>query len=295
MTRKHPLFLLFIFLTLLFYSCSGLERSPEDEVIASVAGKQLSLHQALNEIPAFVLNQDTLSAVYSYANRWVEKQIAIDHARRIGIDQTSGFQEKMNRYQEQLLQNMLKDYVLQEHAGDIEVTRQEAQEYYQTNRDQFAFDEDYIRFRYLTTQTRTEAENASRDLASGREWEEIVEQYSVDPEFQLRQSTQFYPASMALADIPPLHTQLQRMGASERSSVYFFRGQYHFAQLTEVKTEGEYPDLDWLIPQITEWLKLEKARRITNAYLRNLYLQAESNNEIQLSNVSEIEELLTDQ
>jgi hypothetical protein len=290
------LFLLFIiFPAFLLHSCTGPDRSSDHEVIAVAAGKQLTLGQAMNEIPAFVLNQDTLSAVYSFANQWVEKQIAVDHARQIGIDQTSDFQEKMNRYQEQLLQNMLKDYVLKEHADEIEVTRQEAQEYYQTHRDQFTFDENYIRFRYLTTQTRTEAENANRDLASGRDWEEIVEEYSVDPEYQLRKSTQFYPISMALADIPPLHDQLKNMGPSERSSIYFFRGQYHFAQLIDIKTEGENPGLDWLIPQITEWLKLEKARRITNAYLRNLYLQAESNNEIQLSNVSEIEDFLTDQ
>ena len=293
MSRLFHLFI--IFPAILLHSCTGPDRSYGHEVIATAAGKQLTMDQAMNEIPSFVLNQDTVSAVYSFANQWVEKQIVVDHARQIGIDQTSEFQEKMNRYQEQLLQNMLKDYVLKEHADEIEVTRQEAQEYYQTHRDQFTFDENYIRFRYLTTQTRTEAENANRDLAAGRDWEDIVEEYSVDPEFQLRQSTQFYPISMALADIPPLHDQLKIMGPSERSSIYFFRGQYHFAQLIDIKTEGENPGLEWLIPQITEWLKLEKARRITNAYLRNLYLQAESNNEIQLSNVSEIEDFLTDQ
>jgi hypothetical protein len=283
---------LFLFL---LYGCSDTARAPGNEVIASVAGKQLTLEQALNEIPSFVLHQDTLSAVYSFANRWVEQQVAIGHARQIGIDQTPDFQEKINRYHEQLLQSMLKEYVLQEHQDEVQVSRQEAQEYYQTHRDQFVFDENYVRVRYLTTRTRTEAENANRELAGGRDWEEIVEQYSVDPEFQLRQSTQFYPISMALADITPLHQQLQNMGITERSAIHFFRGQYHFAQLMEIKTEGEYPDLDWLIPQITEWLKLEKARRITNAYLRNLYLQAETNNEIDLSNVSEIENLLADQ
>ncbi len=293
MSRLFHLFI--IFPALLLHSCTGPDRSYGHEVIAMAAGKQLTMDQAMNEIPSFVLNQDTVSAVYSFANKWVEKQIAVDHARQIGIDQTSEFQEKMNRYQEQLLQSMLKDYVLKEHADEIEVTRQEAQEYYQTYRDQFTFDENYIRFRFLTTQTRTEAENANRDLAGGRDWEDIVEEYSVDPAFQLRQSTQFYPISMALADIPPLHDQIKNMGPSERSSIYFFRGQYHFAQLIDIKTEGENPGLEWLIPQITEWLKLEKARRITNAYLRNLYLQAESNNEIQLSNVSEIEDFLTDQ
>jgi hypothetical protein len=181
---------LFLFL---LYGCSDTARAPGNEVIASVAGKQLTLEQALNEIPSFVLHQDTLSAVYSFANRWVEQQVAIGHARQIGIDQTPDFQEKINRYHEQLLQSMLKEYVLQEHQDEIEVTSEEAQEYYQTHRDQFVFDENYVRVRYLTTRTRTEAENANRDLAGGRDWEEIVEQYSIDPEFQFGNLPSFIP------------------------------------------------------------------------------------------------------
>jgi hypothetical protein len=292
---NKQLFPFIILLLIGFQACSETQRSPGDEVIATVSGSQLSLDQALQEIPSFVLNQDTLNAVYSYANQWVEKQVVIDHARRIGIDQTNEFRDKMDRYYEQLLENMLKEFVLKEHQDEIEVTREEAQDYYQTHRDQFVFDEKYVRVRYLATRTRTEAESANRDLAGGREWDEVVMDYSIDPEFQFRQSTQFYPISMALADVPPLQSQLRSMGPTERSSIYYFRGQYHFAQLVEERTEGEYPDLDWLIPKITEWLKLEKARRITNGYLRNLYLQAETNNEIELSNVSEIEKLLTDQ
>ena len=61
-----------------------------------------------------------------------------------------------------------------------------------------------------------------------------------------------------------------------------------------MKSEGEYPELDWLIPQIQDWLELEKSRRITNAYIRNLYLQAEANNEIELANVSDIKTILSE-
>jgi len=62
----------------------------------------------------------------------------------------------------------------------------------------------------------------------------------------------------------------------------------------EERPAGDNPDLDWLIPQIEEWLKLEKARRITNSYIRNLYLEANANNEIDRKNVTDIEQILSD-
>jgi len=285
--------LIALIFVLLLAGCLEQRTSPGDDIIASVSGENLTMQQAVDQIPTFLLQQDTLNAVYTYAGQWAQRRVMTNHARRIGIQNTPDFQEKLNRYHDELLEQMLREFILNEHRGQLEVTTEEAQNYYQNYREQLRLGERFVRFRHLTTRTRAEAESANRDLANGVDWEDVVEQYSVDPEYQLRHSTQFWPISMALADKPALHRNLQILGLSERSPIHFFGGQYHLLQKMEEKTEGEYPDLDWLIPQIQEWLKLEKARRITNAYLRNLYLQADANNEIELLNVSEIEQLLT--
>lgn len=286
-------FLLVIWLGLSFVSCFEV-RSPADRtVIASVSGKQLTLQDAFNNIPPSILQQDTLHAVHSYVNQWVQSRVAVDHAERIGLPNSSQFNQKMERYRIQLLETLLMEAIIAENQEELEVTREEAQNYYQTHRDQFLLDEKYIRFRHITARTRLDAENANREISAGTDWEDVVAQYSVDPELQLRHSTQFWPISMAAVDVPPVNQQLRIMGLSERSSIFYYRGQYHWVQLMEERIEGEYPDLEWLIPQITEWLKLEKTRRLTNAYLRNLYLQAQTNNEIELTNVSELESLIS--
>lgn len=287
--------LLPVLLSLLITSCSENRESADSTILAAVAGEQLTLQQALEEIPPDILREDSIQTIYAYANQWIQSRIAIDHAQRIGIQNTAHFHQKMNRYRNQLLESQLIEHVIAQNEDAIRVSREEAQNYYQNHRDQFLLDEKYIRFRHLTTRTRTAAENANREIMAGIEWEYVVEQYSIDPELQLRHSTQFWPLSIAASDHPPVNQQLRVMGITERSPILFYRGQYHWVQLMEERTEGEYPDLEWLIPQIERWLKLEKTRRLTNAYLRNLYLQAESNNEIQLSNVSEIEDFLTDQ
>lgn len=278
----------------LLVSCTNRQRSSGNEIIASVDGVELSLDEALNEIPPFVFEEDSAGAIQRFAEQWIRKQVSIQHAKREGVTETEEFKEKMDRFYDQALDAQLKEYILEINKDELEVTREEAQNYYQANKDRFVLDETYLQFRHLTTATRTEADNANRELANGVPWEEIVREYSVNPEQQLRESAMYWPESMAAADIPALNEYLSVMGITERSPITFYEGEYHFVQLTDEKSEGENPELDWLIPQIQEWLKLEKSRRITNAYIRNLYLQAEANNEIELANVSDIKTILSE-
>tara|TARA_R100001143_G_scaffold63515_2_gene71264 strand:- start:60296 stop:61150 length:855 start_codon:yes stop_codon:yes gene_type:complete len=273
--------------------CSPERNNLDNTIIASVSDKNLTIGEAMNNIPEFLLQEDSVRAIQTFANQWVQSQVSIEHAKRLGIQNLEQYRNKLSRFQDQLLVSMLKEQILETNADQIEVTRDEALSYYQTYREQFTFDERFVRFRLISTRTRTEAENANRELISGVEWETILQNYSVNPDLQLRQSTQYWPISMAATDIPPINENLNTLGLNERSPIHFHNNRYHLIQLIDEKTEGEYPELDWLIPQISEWLNLEKSRRITNGYLRNLYLQAESNNEIELLNVSDIEQLLT--
>ncbi len=289
--NQRSIITIFLFLFLLT-SCSSDRGTLDDTVIASVSGKNLTVGEAINNVPEMILQEDSLRAIHAYANQWVQSQVAIDHARRIGIQNLPEYQEKLDRLKDQLLESMLREQIQEMNRSQIEVSRDEALSYYQSYREQFTFDEKYVRFRLISTRTRSDAENANRELIGGVDWETILNNYSINPDLQLRQSTQYWPISMAALEIPPVHQNLRTLGISERSPIHFYNNRYHLAQLIDEKTESEYPELEWLIPQITDWLKLEKSRRITNGYLRNLYLQAESNNEIKLLNVTDIEQLL---
>lgn len=282
-----------VFLLFLIYSCSGPVNDDSQTVIASIGNSQLTLEQAFTEIPEFILREDTLTALQMFMNQWIEREVAAEHARRTGIHRTSGFRDRVYQLERELMVQFLKEIILSNNKNEISVSVEEAQNYYMTYRDQFTFDEPYLRFRLISAKTRTEAENANRELISGQEWEEILNRYSVNPDLQLQHSMQFWPYSLAASEIPPLQQNLRTMGITERSPVIYHDGLFHLAQVMEIRTEGEYPDLEWLIPQIQEWLSLEKSRRIINAYLRNLYLQAEVNNEIDRLSVTEIENLIS--
>lgn len=287
---KKSLLTLFILPGL--FSCTSTDQIDDSPVLASVQNSTLTLETALSEIPENVLAQDTLSAVLSYTEQWVDAEIKVKEAERIGLSNAPEIRNRLIRLRKQLLQDALKDVILNEHEDELEVTREEAQNYYQAHREKFTLEEHYVRFRHLTTRTRTEADNAKRDLLRGVSWEDVANEYSINNQEQLRKSRQFWPISMATGDNSLLRQYLNVIGLREISPVQYFRGQYHFVQLMEERPEGDHPDLEWLIPQITEWLKLEKARRITNTYIRNLYLESEANDEISKADISDVSQYL---
>ena len=261
-------------------SCMSGPSVDSSPVLATVGSEQLTVEEALRSIPDIALQQDTLEAFRSYMQQWINEKIGEREARRLGLTSDEQFQVRMKRLEQQVLNEMLQQFILAENQDELVVSRDEAQNYYQANRDKFILNERYVRFRHLTASTRTAIDNARRDLLRGVEWEEVLNTYSTNPNLQLRQSTQYLPISMALSDIPMLNRYLNVIGLSEISPVHYANGQYHFVQLREIRNEGDNPDFEWLIPQIQQWLQLEKSKRITNAFKRNLYLQAESNNEI---------------
>ena len=290
MNHLRPLYLLLVFL--LYTACSSPYQYDDSPVLATVGNETLTINQALSQIPGSVMTEDSVRAIQAFIDQWVEKQVVVRQAERMRLQNSESVRLKMERLRKQVLEEALREQLLRQHLDEVEVTRDEAQNYYQAHKDQFVLNERYVRFRHITTRTRTEADNANRDLMRGDDWEEILQRYSVAPERQLRESNQFWPISMAAESIPMLNRYLNVIGLSERSPIYFFRGEYHLVQLLEERPAGEAPDLDWLIPQIEEWLKLEKVRRITNSYIRNLYLEANSNNEIRKADVSEIESMI---
>lgn len=285
-----------LFLMILTAASGCLSEAQQDSspVIARVGNHQLTMEKAIKLAPDIAFLEDTLKAVSNFRRQWIRSKVTEEEARRLRLQNDEAFRERMARMEEQLLEEMLQEYVLAEQSSELTVTRDEAQNYFQANRDKFILNERYVRYRHITTESRTDVDNARSGLMQGVDWETILEQYSVAPELQLRQSTQFLPISMALSDIPLLNRYLNVIGISEISPVHFANGQYHFVQLREIRNEGEHPDFEWLIPQIQQWLKLEKSKRITNAYKRNLYLQAESNNEIDQLSSNELQSALND-
>ncbi len=266
-------------------SCDQVRPSESDSTLARVGNKYLTIQQAKEKIPDFVYRQDSLSALNRYREEWIQSQVLLQEAERLGLSQQTEIQEKIRKAREEVLREALKDYVTASSQDEITITDEEARAYYQANKEQFVLNEEFVQFRHIRTNTLKEARAARRDLRQGVPWPEVARTYAIDPETAIHESNQYWPISMALNDIEIMNRYLNVIGQSERSPIQRVNGVYHFVQLVDSRAEGEHPDLNWLIGQIKEWMVLNRQHRSFSSYVKNLYLKAKSNNEVESYNV----------
>lgn len=276
--------LLFITLILiLFQSCQP--KSGNDTVILAEVGNQILTHsEALSSIPVNALDTDSTLALKKYTDDWVRRQIILQEADRLNFTDRRDVRERMQRVQDEFILQAVQDYIISEFEDDLSVSELEARNYYQQNKDKFTLEEQYVQYRHVITESISEAQNAKRELMRGTDWETVAKGYSKYPDLKIRESQKFWPISISGGDVNMLNRYLRVIGPSEISPIYRSGNEYHFVQLIDERPEGDHPDLDWLIEQIREWLTLEKRKRAFNTYVKNLYLQAQANNEIKIYN-----------
>ncbi len=270
---------------LILAACNNSGNNTEPTRLARVGNTYLTVEEARAEIPEFVYRQDSTQALLAYREEWIQNQVVLQEAERLRLRQNENVRNRLRQAQQEVLSQALKDYVLSEYNENLEVTDEEARNYYQAHKDQFILNERYVQFRHVETADLESARAAKRAIMQGRPWEEVAREYSINPEAKIRASNQYLPISMAMADINIMNRYLNIIGQTEISPIQRVGNTYHFVQLMDSRAQGEHPDLEWLIEQIKDWLLLDKRRRHFSSYLKNLYLKAKSNNEIESFNV----------
>jgi len=282
MTRRILILPLLVGWVLL--GCSKNQDSQKEITLARVGDKDLTLKAAKSNIPSHLYSQDSLRALHEYRQRWIKTQLLVQEAERIGLDQKPEVQTKLQISRDNTLSHELKSHILHQDTSLYHVSIEEAKNYYERYKEQFTLNERHIRYRHLVTKTLEEARRAKSALLQGKPWEEVVELYALDKAGTLKRAKQIYPVSMSLTQNEIMHNYLSIIGINEISPIREINGQYHFVQLVKNYAKGTHTKLDWILPKIKEWLAIEKRRKIFNSYVRNLYLKAKSNNEINLMN-----------
>lgn len=261
--------------------------SSETVILAEVGNMALTKSEAESFIPKNALQADSSLALKKYTDDWVRKQVILQEADRLNFANRRDVRERLKRVQDEFMLQAVQDYIISEFEDDMSVSELEARNYYQQNKEKFTLEEQYVQYRHVVTETMADAQNAKRELMRGTDWETVAKRYSKYADLKIRESQKFWPISISGGDVNMLNRYLRVIGPSEISPIYRSGNEYHFVQLIEERPEGDHPDLDWLIEQIREWLTLEKRKRAFNTYVKNLYLQAQANNEIKIYNQSE--------
>lgn len=281
--RINLLVTFFIFGILI--SCQKSAPDPAEDALARVGNQYLTLQQAKKDIPDFVLEEDSTGALQQYREDWVRKQLLLQEANRLGLNRKEEVEEKIREARGEILRQALKDFIVGSQQEEIEISADEVRSYYQAHKDQFVLEEDFVQFRHMRSKTLDEARAARQDLLGGIPWPQVAREYAINAEMALNESDQYWPISMAAKDIDIMNRYLNIIGQNEISPIQRRNGVYHFVQLTDKRDKGKQPDLDWLMEQIKEWMILNKRRRNFSSYVKNLYLKAKSNNEVETFNV----------
>ncbi len=280
---KHSILPLFLCLipAILISGCNGLNGDSQSDRLARVGNEYLTLEEARKTIPDFLLQEDSTGVMHTYVEDWIQKEIILQEAERLQLRQNKDVQEKLEKARREILSEALKSYVMAKFNKDLVITDEEARNYYQIHKDKFILNERFVRFRHVETPDLEAARAAKRDLMLGVPWPEVARNYSISPETKIEKSEHFWPASLAVAELDVMNRYLNGViGQTEISPIRRIGRNYHFVQLMDSKAKGEHPDLHWLIEQIKDWLIIEKRRRHYSSYIKNLYLKAKSNNEI---------------
>lgn len=272
-----------LLLMMLIGSCEQSERPAEQNVIARVDDATLTLEEAKRNLPSLI---DDVTAdkeqeyLEKYRKRWISMQLLAQEAQRIKLNEQPEVSSKIKKVTNEILAQSLRDYWLNQ-TDTISVSREAAQTYYEANKEQFVLKERYVRFRHIQTATLTDNRKAKSDLLRGIPFNQVVEEYALDPIQTISNSKQFWPISVAVANYDALNRYLQIIGIEEISPIRRLGGRYHFVQLMEQKAKGEHPDIEWVLKRIQNWLEIEKRKKILSTLEQKIYLKAKVSNEIE--------------
>lgn len=274
-----------ILCVILMISCQEVSQKTTDNALARVGQEYLTVSQAADDIPDYVLKEDSVQAMERYRDNWIRQQLLLQEANRLGLAEKSEIQQKLEKARQEILRQALKDYIITSQQNDEQISDDEARTYYQANKEQFVLDEDFVKFRHMRTKTIKEARSARQDLMDGVSWNDVAQKYAVDPSTVINESEQYWPISMAAQGIDVMNRYLGVIGQNEISPIQRINGVYHFVQLIDTRAKGNHPNLEWLIEEIKEWMVVNNRRRNFSSFVKNLYLKAESNNEVETYNV----------
>jgi hypothetical protein len=280
-----PVSLLFSVGLIFIYSCEQPKPPVDSVVLARVGNEFLTQEYALNRIAPFLISADSVGALNAFRDEWIRKRLMYLESKRLGLHLEASVTASLKRSEVDILSQELINRLLIVSPDLIAVNTSEIRDYYDRNRNQFVLQERYVRLRHLVSDNLESSRVAKEELLRGTPWEAVVDRYAINQQETLENAQRFFPVSSLFLDNPSMRQYLNVIGITEISPIRGHDGNFHFIQITDDKPKGEHPDIDWVFEQIKSWLELEKKRRFVRSYQQNLMIQAEANNEIEISTI----------
>ncbi|WP_282136627.1 peptidyl-prolyl cis-trans isomerase [Seonamhaeicola maritimus] len=138
-----------IFVLVLVYSCDFFKKKDKTEAVARVNDSYLYYDDIENLVLKDTSVEDSTLIVQNYINRWATQQLLIDGAiLNLSESKQDAFNKLVNQYKNDLYTKAYIEALVKRNIDTL-VSTEEAQEYYDNNKEVFKLNEDLIKFRYI--------------------------------------------------------------------------------------------------------------------------------------------------
>ncbi|PEN15122.1 hypothetical protein CRI94_02200 [Longibacter salinarum] len=278
--------ILLVALVHLSSGCSG-DAAPE-AYVARIGDSYLTESEVSSSLRALPAGVDTVEARQQIIEQWITRTLLLREAERLNLREEPDVQRQIEQQERSILVTALTDRMYNQ--ADVGPSETEIQNYFQSNRDQLALREPFIRVRHLSIATRNRAEEARSALQTAAAegapldstFETLVNEYAERPKQSRMLSTRFVPASRLFGHYPYVRDELSELGPGQISPVVEDDSLYHVMQLVERIPEGSEPELRWVKDQIRRRLTIRSRKQMYAREVQQLRNQAAARNELDI-------------
>jgi len=138
-----------VILFVLLSSCDFFKIVDDSKPVARVNDSYLYFDDITNLVSDGTSKEDSTLLVQNFINRWATQQLLVDGAMlNLSEQKQAAFDKLVVQYKNDLYTKAYMD-LLVKRSIDTNVTRQEAEKYYELNKDVFKLNEELLKFRYI--------------------------------------------------------------------------------------------------------------------------------------------------
>jgi parvulin-like peptidyl-prolyl isomerase len=172
--NKHKiLWTIFLVFHLFFFACQ--QRQNPQEIVVRVGSEALTVVDIATEIPLQLRGRITKSELQAYVSRWIDSQILFQEAKRRQLDQDESVRRELRRLERELVVNLLLE---QELNKAFPVSDDEAENYYNNNRQNFARNTKEVHAWYIKVQKKRMADSLVAVLREGADFTQVARHHA---------------------------------------------------------------------------------------------------------------------